>query len=42
MAALDFKIKKKFISLILWLFFVFFIGERKICPITCDFFVLGF
>jgi hypothetical protein len=30
------------ISLILWLFFVFFTGERKICSITCDFFVLGF
>ena len=32
-----------FFSLILWLFFVFFFtGERKICSITCDFFVLGF
>jgi hypothetical protein len=29
-------------SLILWLFFVFFTGERKICSIRCDFFVLGF
>jgi hypothetical protein len=31
-----------YISLILWLFFVFFTGERKICSIMCDFFVLGF
>ena len=28
----------KTIYLILWLFFVFFTGERKICSITCDFF----
>jgi len=30
------------IALILLLFFVFFTGERKICFITCDFFVLRF
>ena len=32
----------KFSSLILWLFFVFFTGERKICSIICDFFCSRF
>ena len=31
-----------FISLVLWLFFVFFTGERKMCSITCDFFCSRF
>jgi hypothetical protein len=30
------------ISLILWLFFMFFTDERKICSITCDFFCSRF
>jgi hypothetical protein len=39
---LDTPLCDKSFPLILWLFFVFFTGERKICSITCDFFCSRF